>query len=274
MALEWFGIRLIDPASLVERSGRDISSYYGLPGYYTYWVSEGSIFRVFGDSNITRLGGLALNPPIAGVVTAVALVFLWHTPPFPWRRALLPLLGLATLLTFSRGGWLIVLLGVFLPVLVRRIGVTFTTALTVPAIWLVGQQVSEDGNSSSHANGLLVGLNDAFESGIGVGFGRVGNLVSYTGQAVASESLAGIAFSASGIVMVVIILALLLVLIGRLPTGSWEPALAIGILIAALLSESAGAVNGTIPAWLAIGVVLQRRCPGVLRLTGGTVMHK
>ena len=259
MALEIVGIRLLDASKLTTFNDGRGQVRDGLPSYYFYWVDPDSLFAFSGEPYIARLGGLLLNPPVAGLALAAAIVFLWFDRSFRFRKILLVAMSIAILLTFSRGGWLVVLFALVLPFLLRKIKRVGAVLVMAPALWFMGTQMAEHGNSESHTDGLTEGLSMAFTHPLGMGFGQVGNYLKSLNITKISESLLGIAFSAAGLAAVLLVVLLALKLwntVGRRP-WIWEAALGMGIISAALLSETAGALNATIPLWLAIGVALR-----------------
>jgi hypothetical protein len=187
------------------------------------------------------------------------LVLAWHTKGYPFRRTFLVGLVAATLLTFGRGGWIIAIMGIVLPALVARIGKIGAFVVLTPPTLAAAIALADDGESATHSEGLLVALSAGVKSIWGFGFGGFGNYVASHGRNVGSESLAGIAIHAFGVTAVVclVVLSFRLVVLVR-PRGPWEPALGIGVLLAAVFSESAGAPSGSLIAWLAIGVALRQ----------------
>lgn len=260
MLFELAGIYLLDATLLSNFNDGRGEIRNGLPSYYFYWLSSDSPLSFTGEPFISRLGGTVLNPPIAGLVVGTALVFLWYDRAFRFRRVALCALALATLMTFSRGGWLVVALALLMPLLLRKLGRFGTILVMAPTLWFVGTQMADDGNSGSHAEGLTEGIRLAMTGPVGVGFGSVGNYLKSLHITKASESLLGIAFSAAGVAAIVLVLLLVIKLwniAGKLP---WigEAALGLGVVAAAFFSETAGGLNGTIPLWLAVGVAIRR----------------
>lgn len=254
MVVELLGVRLLDPVTLATYDRSHLPIRDGLPTYYFYYS------EFTGNQPFFRAGGLVLNPPIAGLVTGGALALLWWTKDFRHRRLFMVLLTVATAFTFGRGGILVAVCAVALPVMIRRIGKFWTVVIACPVAYEIGTQLADDGNSSIHAKGLVDGLRFSIESyGFGMGFGVTGNALKALRRTWSSESLLGIAFAAGGIVAVTLIgclLVKLFVAIGQ--ANNWEAAVGIGMIVAALFSESAGALNGTIPMWLAMGVALRK----------------
>jgi hypothetical protein len=259
MLLELVGIYLLDPYSLSTFNARS-EIRNGLPGYYYYWIGGDSPLSFIGAPFMLRLGGTVLNPPIAGLVVGTALVFVWYDKSFRFRRIALVALGFTTLMTFSRGGWLVVAIALIMPYLLRKIRAVGTILVMTPALWFAATQMADDGNSRVHADGLTEGIRLAMTGPMGVGFGSVGNYVKSLRITEASESLLGIAFSAAGVLAIVLLLVLVWKLWNISRRRHWveEAPLALGIVAAAFLSETAGGLNGTIPLWLAVGVALRR----------------
>jgi hypothetical protein len=251
MLLELAGTRLLNPVTLATYERDHLVMRHSLPAYYYYYSDYFDV--------MIRLGGTVLNPPVAGLVTGGALAFLWHDRDFKHRKLFLVLLAVTTVLTFGRGGVLVAAAAIVIPALIKRTGRVATLVIASPVAYLIGTQLADDGNSQIHARGLTEGFRFAMASPIGTGFGVTGNHLKALGLTRSSESLMGIAFAAGGIVVVILAAVLLwrlFLAIGQ--ANNWEAAVGIGVLVAALFSESAGALNGTIPLWLAIGVALKK----------------
>lgn len=253
MTLEFIGVRVLDPETLATYDRTHLVMRDGLPAYYFYYADA------FGLGQLTRLGGTVLNPPIAGLVTGGALALLWYTKDFSRRKMWLVLLAVTTALTYGRGGILVAAAAIVLPYLIRKIGAFAALVVSAPVVYLIGTQLAEDGNSGIHADGLTEGVRFAFDGVIGTGFGTIGNALKAEGITRVSESLMGIGFAAGGVLAIAVAAALAVKLftsIGK--SGNWEAAVGLGVLVAAMFSESAGALNGTIPLWIAIGVALRK----------------
>lgn len=252
---ELFGNKILDPTKLLATSADNISYLIrGLPGYY--WIQLGGL----GSRVVERAGGFVLNPPICGLVTGFAFAAAWHDRDIRWRRGVLACTGVATCLTFSRGGILVALAGAFLPGIVRWLGRSAGLICFGLGGIVVGGYVAGQGGSAAHSNGLMVGVMDALHYPAGRGYGHTGDLAKILGTSSTGESLAGIAFSAGGVIEVVLVVVLFVALWRRLH-GTFGGYAAIGVatVVAASLSETAGALNGTIPMWLSIGVALTDR---------------
>lgn len=250
IALEVPGLRIIDPAPFALLS-KTAMYPNGLPGYYMSYDLAGEL--------AVRAGGLFLNPPTTGIATGAAAVLAFHALRSRWRLLLVLAFGLATIATISRAGILLMLIGIAGPVIARRLHpLVAVPIMGVPAL-LAGNNIADLGNSDSHVDGLTVGMDHAFESVIGRGFGYVGNFAGKAGELQeASESLSGIAFSAAGLVTVGIYAAALgaaAIFILKQP-GRWESYLAFGALVIAMLAETAGSMNATVPLWLLVGAAL------------------
>jgi len=253
MLPELFGLRLIPPANaLLADSIHEIFVTDGLPGYYYYYYAEGSFF--------VRAGGLFLNPPIAGIACAVALVLAWWMPRRKWHWPLAAVLGIAVAASASRAGLLIVAIGLVLPLVRRWIG-TLWTVVAALALGSAGAAIFfSHAGSGLHAAGLIQGVTDGVQSVIGLGFGHAGNYSSSVGAAESGESLVGVAVSAMGIPALLVILFSAALLVRVTLAAHPDPlgGLAIAALGAAALSETGGALNGTVALWAVVGVVLSR----------------
>jgi hypothetical protein len=247
--LEILGVRLIDPGILGHYHGIYVASD-GLPGYYHgIW---------FDGSPMIRAGGLLLNPPTTGIVVATAMVLCFFLLKSRWRIPLVITMAITLGFTGSRAGMLIGFISIIFPVLAKRIGsLTASLLVSIPVI-ATGIEVMQLGGSASHVEGLIGGLRDAMNYPTGRGFSYVGNHAATVGIAESSESLLGIAFSAAGIITVAITLILVCKLLGTfyINPGSWLSTLSLGIVVAAMLSETAGAVNGTVSLWLFVGCAI------------------
>jgi len=256
--LELAGVHLLDPTALSTFNADRMVLRDGLPAYYSYWFGPGSPLGALGTDHVVRTGGTLLNPPVAGLVAAAALVFAWHERELRGRRVVLVLVSLSTATALARGGFVVAAAALGLSALAARVGRVGTVIAAVPLIWFAATQLADDGDSASHSDGLAYGVRRAFETGVGEGFGHAGNLAKASGLAEASESLAGIAFAAAGLPALVLVAWLLLrcALAATGPGACWEHGLAVGVVVASAFSESAGALNGAAPLWLGVGVAL------------------
>lgn len=253
--LDLAGIRPFDLAAL---NSADPLGARGLrdgdaPGSFWYYWGDS------GDQRIPRAGGIFLNPPVMGI--AVGTAFALAGTLSLRRRFKIPLmivLGVGTAFTFSRAGILIAALGVVLPWLLRRLGVLWSGVLVGLTAFAAYFLISEHGKSVRHVDGLIQGLQDSFTTPWGMGYGNVGNNAKRLGQTLSGESLLGIAFSSSGVIAVAIValLALTLIINSLRNTQRTLSCIALSGLAAAALSESAGALNGSMLLWMACGVAI------------------
>lgn len=247
IGLEVLGVRLVDPTPFAVLSKTAIYPN-GLPGYYMSFDLNGEL--------AVRAGGLYLNPPTTGIATGAAAALAFHALRSRWRMLLVVAMGLATVATISRAGILLMLIAIVGPLLARKIHPLIALPLLGAPVAMAGNNIADLGNSDSHVDGLTVGLEHAFESFIGRGFGYVGNFAGRAGELQeASESLAGIAFSATGLVSVGIYAVALCVAVFAIlkQPRRWEFYLALGALVIAMLAETAGSMNATVPLWLLVG---------------------
>lgn len=270
MILEMFGVRLIDPIAFLQATGSNTfiySEYGGLPGAYIYWNADGSID--------VRAGGLLMNPPIAGTMVAIALVVIMHMMKnrsyLKWALVLVNITALYA--SQGRGGMVIVAVGVLLPWVVRRVGLFFGAGILLPVGVFGYTAFSSAGDSISHVEGLTHGVEVAFTSPLGEGFGTAGNAVKLALRSEeSSESLIGFALVAAGLPLLVVLVLLLVALLRRMSRKSiqWEQYLGLGAIVSSLLSESSGALAGGAFMWLALGMCLAAQ-PGHARLMSDVV---
>lgn len=250
IAVETLGTRLIDPTPYARLNKVDIYPN-GLPGYYMGFDFRGEL--------VVRAGGLYLNPPTTGITTGLAALVVLHTWRSRWRLPMFLAFALATLATVSRGGLLILAFGSVGMFLSRKLHpLVALPAISVPAL-MAGDSISDQGGSGAHVNGLVVGLQHAFDSVIGKGFGYVGNFAgSQNSVQEASESLSGIAFSAAGLLAVGLYFVAMLRIVFNIFSNarSWTQYIAFGALLIAMLAETAGSMNATVPLWLIVGAAL------------------
>lgn len=203
-----------------------------------------------------RLGGPILNPPIAGIFLAAAIVLilcLFRSRVTPW---LVVILAALLILTGSRGGLLIAAIAIGLawasPRLHPAVAAVMLTLITIP----FALEIASHQQSGRHVDGLTTGLEDALNNFFGRGFGFVGNHRPGEITDGAGESLLGIAFSAGGIPFLAIIICVIVALLLKtrhLTHGGVAAAIALGGVMTAMFAESASALNGTLPIWLAAG---------------------
>lgn len=252
--LEMGGIRLLDPAGLIRALGMTshlFDSYQGLPGSFIYWHGDGSV--------AIRAGGLVINPPIAGTMVAIGAIVAFHVLRGEARWLLLLAHVVALYGTQGRGGYVILAIGLLLPLVVKRIGLLPGLGIFAPIAFVFYGVASSAGDSDSHVEGLIHGVQVAFASPLGEGYGTVGNLVkSQLRTEQSSESLAGIALVGSGFLALLLIVLLLVAMVRQMrrKQTSWEQYLGLAAIASALVSESSGALAGASLMWLAAGIAL------------------
>lgn len=254
MPFELLGVRFFDLAAFnsVDLLGARPLRDGTLPGSYWYYWGDN------GGQRILRAGGLFLNPPVMGIAAGTAFAVLSYEKIR--RRVKIPLLvilGLGTVLTFSRAGILIAACGALLPILIRRLGPLWSWVIIGTAGLAGGVVVSQHGGSIRHLEGLGRGILYALTSPLGTGYGAIGNDAKRSGVADAGESLLGIAFSAGGLLMLVCVLCLTAYLAVNAFRGSQLSCLGLAGLAAAALSESAVALNASMLLWFGCGVAIR-----------------
>lgn len=247
---EFFGVRIFSPASMAILDGRWVDKETGLPGNFLGWWVTGDV--------VERLGGLVLNPPTVGVLVATAAVLTLWTANNPFLRyGLVALFVLISVGSISRGGWVLLIAGIAFPYLVRIVGAWVSSGLIAMVALVAGIEMMSHGGSGLHLNGLVGGIEDGIMHPFGRGFGWAGN---YAEKAESEESLLGIAFSAGGVIPILLVLLLVCYLLLQVLRGNkmWLSALSLGALAVAALAETAGSIYGTIPLWIAVGMALRK----------------
>lgn len=238
--------RLINPAVMASHGRlRD-----GVPPSYFWWDAAGDIH--------SRAGGLALNPPVAGIIIGGALVLGWILAKHWWQYALALTLTVPLYLTYSRAGMVIAAAGVLIPLLVRYLGIVVTAVLATAGASAAFIYFSGHGASLRHVSGLTNAVRGLAEAPLGAPVGTYGNFAARTTDTRGSESLIGLGIATTGIIGFLLIVALVVLLLRMLLLKRTSVAgLALGLLAAALVSESVSALNGTVALWVACGIALQ-----------------
>lgn len=250
---EWVtGGPLLNPAYYwTEYQGVDPGTFRdGLPSAYVSDTPSGTLVRA---------GGPFLNPPSLGFFLAsgvIAALILGH---------LLPLVAFAAALwvAFARAGMVISGLATVVAWAWQILGKWVSVTLALAAGGTLTLLFLRQGNSASHAEGLVSGTQYALMHPQGQGFGGTGYQAAVaTGAAnngIGTESLLGLYFVWMGLP------ALLLAMIGlfRLGTslvrqriGAVQAWAAIGVLVGAAASETASALAATAFLWLLLGATL------------------
>lgn len=240
--------RLIDPVEF--ESGKYVGFYRGT--------------NPFTSEIIDRAGGFLLNPPTAGLFLCAALFVAITRTTLRWyyRWPSVGILLVAIWLANSRGGLLALGIAIGLPIAVRFVNPWVVIVLGSLAAIPLGLEVASHAGSGRHSAGLLRGIEDAIFNPFGRGLGYAGLGRPSEIADAASESLIAIPLSAGGMVVLVVVLALFIRVVLLLNRGghqTWIAGLALGTLSAALFAETAGAINGTVPLWLAVGLALSTR---------------
>lgn len=263
MLIETLGLRPISPADYVRNGGVQtflFENYDSLPGFYLTWAADGTVSE--------RSGGLFMNPPVAGLAVAVSAVILAFGIRGVFRYPLLALHFGALWVSQGRGGVVLIVVAMIVPLLVRHIGRIPTLILAIPASVILYRIFSSTGDSTSHLIGLTDGLATVVRNPVGEGFGTAGNAVKLTlRNAESSESLLGLVMVAVGLPAFLLFCALAVALLRRAwrTPNDWISYLALAALMTAAVAESAGALAGASMLWLAAGIALA----GALGVTKG-----
>jgi hypothetical protein len=214
-----------------------------------------------------------LNPPTCGLLLATALVVVVHrVPGWLLRSALAIVMFVALSLTLARGAFLLVAVGIGLPLLSRVLGRLMSFLLLTGAAVVVAGALMGQGGSALHVRGFVDGVRQAVAAPLGSGFGHFGNAAGNLGGVdhLSGESLIGIVGSAIGLPGLALVALLVVVLCRRLVRAPadqvWLIALALAAVVASAFSETASALNATIALWLLAGRALAPRAstePGV-----------
>lgn len=244
------GIRLVDPSIIAVRKGLYIFPN-GLPGHYMSFSDSGA------PGGSIRAGGIYLNPPTTGILLALAASIAWNTRRGWSRWVFTGLLAFCTYETHSRGGLLVLAAGVGFAVLGKVIGRAVASTILLILGLLAAFELAKVSGSAIHLEGLIGGLTDAWNYPFGRGFGYAGNFTRHLVTMESAESLSGIAFSAGGVLAVALYIVLLGALVVRLASDqSWMAATALGLVTAAMVAETAGSLDATVPGWLMVGYVM------------------
>lgn len=247
---------ILDPTAFVVNSGDEstVLQYQGLPGSYTYWNAAGE--------TTLRAGGLFLNPPISGLAVGIGAVAMFHTVRSRLRWVVVVAAFFAVYFSFSRAGMLVLGFGLLIPWLSRHIGRFLTTLLGFLGGVVFFNLFAADGGSEAHVDGFMQGVKVAISSPAGEGFGSAGNIIKASAEASgSSESLIGIFLVAAGFVgllFLLVVTAILARVVWRSMMTHWEPALAVAAFVVAAVAETAGALAGAAPMWIAVGLAFRR----------------
>lgn len=249
---EQLGWRPIDPLGILGLNQyAHGKSFEGLPNAYYYYPSDGV--------RLERSGGLILNPPSFGMLVASGVMWAWYTLKSHQALRLVATVVflLAALFAFSRGGFVLLALAAFQPLLTRKSGKLSFLIVGVALGYVGFSEFIGDGQSAKHVDGFFGGITYAITHPLGGGFGTAGNSLSRIGlenESGANESLAAIFLASIGWVGIAIIAYLLVrgVMAGRSMPG----AALTGVIIVSLVSETAGGLDATGPLWILAGFAL------------------
>lgn len=243
--------RILDPGPMASSTDR---KPHGIPASYFWWDASG-------DEHV-RAGGLALNPPVAGIIIAAGLILGCYLSRHWWQYGLTFLLVVPLILTNSRAGMLIAIAGVLGLALLRHFGLVLSIVLGAVGAAVGYTYFSKHGDSLSHVRGLTEALREIPNSPFGAPIGTHGNIASRTTGAHVGESLVGLGLASTGFIGCALVLFLAGALIFCLIRGTVAPiaaTMALGLLCAALVSESVSALNGTVALWASCGYALANK---------------
>lgn len=249
---EQFGWRPIDPLGAQGLNKyASANARGGLPSSYYYYFSDGL--------RVERSGGLILNPPSFGMLTASGILWAWFTRSRSGVLATVAtiVLAAASILSFGRGGFVILALALVQPVMTRKSGRASFLAVGAVLGYVAYGEFSSDGESGRHVDGFFGGFTYALTHPLGGGFGAAGNALSQLGlenDSGAGESLAAILMASIGW-LGIFVLGLLL-LRGIAQGGNLAGVAITSAIIVSLVSETAGGLDATGPLWIIGGFAL------------------
>lgn len=223
-----------------------------------------------------RPGGPFFNPPIAGLFigAGVYAALRWLRPA---AAAAVALGGMAVVaLTVARAGLLMIVVVTLAPFAVRLLGRYVSAALFVVGGVLATFVFIEQGATASHGLGLIEGSRWALAHPWGSGIGTQGFFAN--GQALeVNESWLGVMFASTGVVSLVLVLALLVWIVRNLwlrgTSVTFVDVYPLAVVMVAGLSESVSALRGTPAMWLLLGEALAfiaRGAPAASLASGGS----
>lgn len=240
--------------------GTPYSLRMGLPPSY---FADG----VDGGLPTFRPGGPFMNPPTMGFLLGLGAFAAVSRMRGFVRLAFLAATAAALMFSYARAGILVLLVVTVIYFIWVRVG---KYAGVLVGLGMGAYMVStfvEQGNTASHADGLLSGFMLGLKSPIGQGFGTTGYQALLEGAAggAGGESLLGLYFAWMGWPMILAALVCLLRLWKLLRRTPKAESLTIWVAIAFLLtvasSESASSITSTPVLWLIGGSVLAMSVP-------------
>lgn len=257
--LEQADFRPLDPSSYGGFQSTGEMTTYGreFPGFYYYYYD--------GTNYFVRSGGFLLNPPSLGMYIAAGLGWLWYG-----RNRDEPRIGVifisivliaGTIVTMARGGFVILVILLLQPWILRRAGkLGFLLVGGVLAAAAFSQFVTA-GNSARHSDGALYGFAYSLTNPLGGGFGTAGNAVHTLTEEVgeAGESLTTVFLTACGWIALALVIALLYRGLAR--RGGIPGAALTAALVVAIFSETAAGLDAAAFIWVLGGAALGLAAP-------------
>ena len=224
-----------------------VPTYLGLP--QDYFVDG------FGYHRMLRVGTVLLNPPAAGLFLASGL---WAARRLSAHPLIVTLLLAGTVVTLARGGLVIALAVIALPGASRLLGRSFTGIASALVAGCFAVVLIQQGNTASHVNDLVAALRDLPQAIFGHGLGTAGYYaVVADSTASSAESFVAVAIASVGLPALLFFVYLSIRLAKTLHVRWTVDTLgAAAALLVICLTESAGALQATIPLWLLLGRTL------------------
>jgi hypothetical protein len=210
------------------------------------------------EQTIFRPGGPYMNPPITGFMLGIGGYAATRRTTGFWRIVLLAAIGLALWLTYARVGILLFLACVAY-LCWRSLGRGVAIAGMLACAAYLARVFASQGNTDSHATGLISGLATGLKHPLGMGFGHGGYQSVLAGGVISNgqESLLGLYAAWGGWIIIassVWVAVRLVRRLLRLPlVDSLTAWVALGFFAAILLSESSSAIASTPVLWLTLG---------------------
>lgn len=260
--LVWVGMEELHQRPLVSPTwyylevvgGDRIDLRKGLPPSY---FADG-----VGSEPIFRPGGPYMNPPVMGFL--LGLGAFASVARFKGITRILMLIAIAAALYFSyaRAG-ILLFVGVTLIYLVwTKVGKYAALLVSMGLGFLIASTFLEQGNTASHSDGFISGLQAGLTSPLGLGFGTTGYQAVLEGAetGAGSESLMGLYFAWLGwpvIIAACLVAWRLVSLLRKLPRNYSLPIwISISFLLTVASSESASSMASTPVLWVVLGAVL------------------
>ena len=250
--------RTINVASLMESKGMGAWVFdNGLPGNYY----SADFYDLLGI-NIRRLVGFTTDPLLTAHFIAFGAVIVLYDYSFK-KLGLLILMGIAILLTISKGAILVV--GFVVWYWIWRRSKTAALILLIPVVAVLGYVISRNtlGSVAIHFSGFLSGFNS--NSLLGSGLGTVGNYATLSGSNInaTGESFVAALMGQMGIPGIVGFFCLFICYLKEMKKHNpGEQAYAVfsyivAVFLESLMSESAINYVGSGIAFIVLGLLSQ-----------------